>query len=221
MGQAHRAPREYTRKHIITTHALERFREYANDLATATQDGDLWNMLDEAISTGLSEAEKYLGQENTETWMMPFERPMWVDLPVYFVLVDDQVGKTGKKVLKTVLTENAFQHMLNKAKLIPWATAQETAALAQEDAEARKLSLELLPPYDQLHPTPPPAPLPAPEEFLLVELVESGCGFRVVCSVREDLYQRAILKAVLDGADSEKLVLFKKHGVVSLNISLK
>lgn len=229
MGHAHKAPaREYTRRHIITSHALLRFREYGGTLANSATDADVWNMLDEAITAGLPDAEKYLDQENSETWIMRFDSRMWVDYPVYFVLGEDLINRTGKWVLKTVLTEVAFESNLAKAKLIPWTTAQETALIEQEEASRmkaeadRKLSLAQLPPYDMLRSPTPPAPVEpvaVVEDMLLMEVVDGG--FRILGLVSEGQYQRAVLQAILDGVHPDKLVLFKKHGEVSLNISLK
>ena len=139
MGLAGKAPKNYVRQHAIKSHAIDRFREYGTDVSQASTDRELGDVLDEALCEGLREntGEPLLDDVGDPCMLIPFTRDYWAD-PGLFLLVHDDLGKSGYKHVRTVLIKTAVLDMKEKGKLTPkmWTLKKEAPAILGSIAPA-------------------------------------------------------------------------------------
>jgi len=147
MGMANRAPVNHVRKHRISTHAIERFREYGTDVTRASNDRELGDLLDETLCEALRDdvGEALLDIDREPCMLVPFTRDYWA-APGVFLLVHEDLGKGDLKHVRTLLTNGAILDMKQKKKLVPrlWTAAKGNTA-ATPSATASSTSIAALP----------------------------------------------------------------------------
>ena len=219
MSMAHRSPREYERRHIISHHAIERIREYGNSLAKSAEGVDLGNLLDSIIVEGLLTAPVYHTSDGVR-YVIPFEKPLWAD-PGLVLLLGDATDGRHCKVLKTILTTGGLQR----------AMFSRSFKLASDSPG----SLELEPigeaPETEIEPLPAPRKLPVPvlEQPLLDK--EPHMTFRMVCRISGDVVvsvkyvppqhvSGVVMDLLRQGVPLAQIVVLKPVGVPKLTIDL-
>lgn len=122
MGKARQEPaRNYERKHSITKHAIERFREYGTDVAMAAPDSTLGDILDEELSRAIAE-DRLLEHQDVDRmlcWLAAFTQEYWANTGLYMLIYDDNRGARKAKQVRTMLVRSAVLDMQEKGKLFP------------------------------------------------------------------------------------------------------